>query len=444
MTRFQIILIAVFIVFIIGGLAAFAMYKGPDAANKLPAITMWGTVPAETFNRYMNIVNAGRGDNQITINYVEKSPETFDKEFIEALASDIGPDSVLLPQTMIMRHLDKIAPISYQSISVRDYRNTYVEEAELYLGNDGIMAIPWSIDPLVMYWNRDMYTNAGIPSYAKTWEELVQSIPKLTFKDAAGNIQRSAFALGEYRNISHAQELLSTIFFQAGNPIVIRDPDQVNPETGAQGFKSAFGREGQLAFEDAVSALAFYTSFSNPANRANYTWNRSLPNSKSFFISGKLGVYFGFASEIFDIKSKNNNLNFDVAPVPVPKVGQNRATFANLYGVSIVRKSFNPIAVLAVLREITQADYAKQFSIDAYLPAVRRDTIAEGSNDQYITIFNDAALIAKGWLAPSPTIAEDIFKNMIENVTTGKTGVAESLSDASSKLDVALFNYSGQ
>lgn len=442
MTRFQIIVITIFVVFIVGGLVAFATYKGKNEASPLPTISIWGTIPAETFNKYMSIVNGERQNGLVKINYTEKSAESFDKDFIEALASDAGPDAVLLPHTMLLRHIDKFAPISYETIPLRDYRNAYVEETELYLNNDGIIALPWSIDPLVMYWNRDMYTNAGIPTYPKTWEELVQSIPKLTTKDSAGNIQRSAFALGEYRNINHAQELLSTIFFQAGNPIVVRDAG-LNPQT-ARGLKSAFGRDGQLGFEDAVSALTFYTSFSNPADRANYTWNRSLPNSKSFFISGKLGVYFGFASEIFDIKSKNQNLNFDVAPMLVPKAGQNRTTFANLYGFSIVRKSASPIGVLSVLKEIIQPVYMAQFSIDSYLPSVRRDIIASGSKDQYLTIFNDAALISKGWLTPSPMIAEDLFRNMIENVTTGKVGPQESLSDASAKLDVELFNYNGQ
>lgn len=432
MTKFQVILIALFIVFIIGGVISFAMYKGPEAVNKLPEITIWGTVPQQTFSKYMDVVNANRTDNFVRVNYVEKLVENFDKDFIEALASDAGPDVVLLPHTSVLRHSDKISPISYDTLTLRDYRNSFIQEAEMYLMPEGVISIPWSIDPLVMYWNRDTFTNSGIATPPSTWDELVSYIPKLTQKDAKGNIQRSAFALGEYKNVDHATEILSTLFFQAGNPVVIR---------GQNGYGSAFGSPGEIGFEDAAAALNFYTSFANPADRVNYTWNRSLPNSKSFFVAGKLAVYFGFASEIFDLRDKNPNLNFDVAPMLTTKNGGQRATFGNLYGFSIVKKSAMPIDSYRVIKEITQPIYLEEFSKAAYLPTVRRDVIAKGSKDQYISIFNDAALISKGWLTPSSVSAEEIFKNMIENITTGRTTVNESLREASSKLDVLLLNY---
>lgn len=431
-TKFQIILITLFIIFIVGGVIAFAMYKGPEAENQLPKITIWGTVPKETFSKFMSVVNANRTSNLIQPNYVEKAEDSFDKDFIEALASDAGPDAVLLPHTSLLRHLDKISPISYDTLPLRDYRNSFVEEAEMYLMPEGAVSIPWSIDPLVMYWNRDTFTNAGIATPPSTWEELAGYIPKFTQRDAKGNIQKSAFALGEYRNIDHATAILSTLFFQAGNPVVTRKQS---------GLGSAFGNPGEIGFEDAVSALNFYTTFSNPADRANYTWNRSLPNSKTFFIAGKLAVYFGFASEIFDIRDKNPNLNFDVAPMLKTKNGGQRATFGNLYGFSVVRKSSSPVDTYKVIKEITSPQYLEEFSVGAYLPSVRRDVIAKGSKDQYISIFNDAALISKGWLTPSVTATEDIFKNMIENITSGRDSVSDSLNEASSKLDVLLLNY---
>jgi len=103
MSKFQIITIAIFIVCIIAGVALFATYKSKDNDNALPTITMWGTFPATTVNSLMQKMN-NTSKTQISINYTEKTEETFDRDFIEALARGDGPDSILIPQSMILRY----------------------------------------------------------------------------------------------------------------------------------------------------------------------------------------------------------------------------------------------------------------------------------------------------------------------------------------------------
>jgi len=47
MTKFQIILMGIFGVFIIGGVIIFSAYKG--SSKPAATVTMWGTIPASTF-----------------------------------------------------------------------------------------------------------------------------------------------------------------------------------------------------------------------------------------------------------------------------------------------------------------------------------------------------------------------------------------------------------
>ncbi len=53
-----------------------------------------------------------------------------------------------------------------------------------------------------------------------------------------------------------------------------------------------------------------------------------MPNSLDYFLSGRLGTYFGFASETPKIRFKNPNLDFDVAEIPGVEKMPSKAVFA--------------------------------------------------------------------------------------------------------------------
>ena len=44
-----------------------------------------------------------------------------------------------------------------------------------------------------------------------------------------------------------------------------------------------------------------------------------------------------------------------------------------------------------------------------YLPPVRTDLIAAGTSDPYITIFDQAALVARSWIDADPSVSTGIF-----------------------------------
>ena len=427
MSKFQIVFIALFVLFILGGLTAFALFKGDASQQALAKITMWGTVPNETFVGYINTINASL-KQPIDISYVEIEPADFDNRFIQALARGEGPDAVLLPLEMMLKHEDKLLPIPYDTISVRDYMNTFVEESELYLGNDGALGFPLIIDPLVMYWNRDLFRSASIATPPVTWGDFDTIIPKLTKKDLASNIQKSTIALGEYRNLTNAREVLSTIFFQAGNPITQRSGPEVI---------SLLGRGGQPGLEDSVVALDFFTSYTNPT-APEYSWNRSLPESRSFFMAGKLATYFGFASEIRDIQDKNPNLNFDVAPFPQRVKADVRTTYGKMYGMSIVKQSQYPNDAYSVMQQLISAESLAQLQNITYLPPVRRDLIAQGTSDPFLSIFYDSALISQGWLDPDSFSTDSLFQAVTEAVTSGLLSTRDALRKGQGQLEILL------
>jgi ABC-type glycerol-3-phosphate transport system substrate-binding protein len=433
MSKFQLILISIFVLFIVAGVVAFSLFKSSSGQTSLSAITVWGTLPNDKVMNFITQVNSTRID-QLPVTYVEKSEATFESEFVNALANGRGPDAILIPQDMILANENKLLLIPYTAMTQRDFTDTYVSETELYLRTEGITAIPFTIDPLVMYWNRDLFTNAGIASAGTIkkpllWSQLAQYGLALTQKDVNSNIKKSVLAMGDFQNVNHAREILSTLLFQAGNPVTVRAADN--------SVSSAFGNGLYQGLTTSQPAVQFFTKFADPTSPI-YSWNRSLPTSQSWFLSGNLATYFGFASELQSIRSKNPNLNFDAAPLPQADNPAVRTTYGRLYGFSLVKNSANPSAAYTILQYLTSADSLAMWSSENYLPSVRRDVIGAGTTDPYLTIFNDGALISRGWLDPSPANSSALFSKMIESITSGSQQYDQAIQQTSDAIDLMI------
>src|SRR3989344_6975855 len=157
MSKFQIILLVFFGVARVGGALVFSLYRGSSEGSV--TLTVWGDISSQDFNLWLNSPSFGK-DKTFILNYMEKSAETIDAEFTEALARDAGPDLVILTQDKLWKNRPKLAVIPFSSVNERDFKETFVEESELLINENGIYALPLSIDPMVLYYNRDLLSAA--------------------------------------------------------------------------------------------------------------------------------------------------------------------------------------------------------------------------------------------------------------------------------------------
>src|SRR3989344_3922213 len=241
MRPFQIILLAIFVIAAIAGLVAFSLFKGTPPAGGLVELEVWGSFPAQAFGS----ATADLSGDEFKITYKEISAARFEQELIEALAAGRGPDAVILPSELVVRHSDKIVQIPLETLSERQFKDAFVEAEEAFLPPTGALAVPLAVDPLVMYWNRDRLSAGGVARPPRYWDEVLTSVPKLTLRNRLGQIQISGVSLGEFRNITNAKEIISALFFQSGGNLVSR---------GMEGYA--------VSLEDWVnagSALAFFT-----------------------------------------------------------------------------------------------------------------------------------------------------------------------------------------
>ncbi len=423
MSKFQLVLTGIFAAFILIGVLVFAFSRS-SGGDEIARVTVWGTMSEGFFHDFLRDSGVSE-DKTIEITYVEKKRETFDQEFVEALAVGAGPDLFFLPQDSILKHKDKIFSVPFNSYSERDFKETFAEEGELFLTKDGVVGFPFIIDPMVMYWNRDIFANASLSLPPKYWSEMYDLSSKITVKDNSFNISKSAVALGEYGNISNANELMSLLVMQAGSPITARNTEG--------GIENLFAQRLDLPTMPALRALTFYTEFANPL-KPFYSWNRSLPDSKSFFLSGDLALYFGFASELTDLQAKNPNLNFGIASMPQSKDYVRSITFGRVIALAIPKNSRNIASAFRVATVLTNAKSIAALSKVTSLPPVRRDLLAVKPSEQYASIFYDGAIQSRAWLAPEPARLNPIFKEMIESVTSGRTNVDQAIFRTSDQL----------
>lgn len=425
MSKFQIILTAIFGVSILTAVAVFALYRGGAGSNAV-SIKVWGDLPSEAFGQLLSESLRGIDEN-LSVSYVEKDPSKIDAEFTEALAVGAGPDLIIITQDNFWKNRTKLLPVSYESVGARDFKEAFVEEGELFLTSEGIYALPLAIDPLVLYYNRDILTFVGEAKPIGYWDEIYSLTQKLTVRDGAGNITRSAIALGETRNIANYKEIMSLLLLQAGNKVMV-------PGFNSDELRSALNDRTGSAVSSGEAALNFYTQFSNPS-KAYYSWNRSLPEALDRFTSGDSAYYLGFASELTKLRNKNPNLNLGLALVPQSRVSGKRVTYGKVYGVAITRGARNYQGALRAATILVSKQLAGPLSEKLALPPARRDLLSQKRTDNIWPVFYEAALQSRGWLDPENAISGSIFKEMIDSVTSGRARTSEALTAAAERLE---------
>ena len=153
-------------------------------------------------------------------------------------------------------------------------------------------------------------------------------------------------------------------------------------------------------------------------------------------------MYFGFASELDSINAKNPNLNFDVAVIPQSKGGPETITYGKMIGLAIPKAAKSPGGALTLANILTGPDAIEELSLMVGLPPVRRDLLKTRPSDQFLAIFYDSTLWSRAWLDPDSGETDDIFKKMVEDITSGRKRVSASVQDASSSLQKLLSNVS--
>lgn len=416
-SKFQLIFLVVCVLIAGSAVAVLAFQK--SLSSQQVKMTAWGTITPTQFS-YLLFDDTNTKIADIT--YTQENADSMYENYLEALADGDAPDMLLLTQADLYRFQSKLFTIPYSAYTQRLYEDTFAPGASVFTTKDGVEAIPFSVDPLVMYWNRDIFNASAVPQVPAYWDQFYALASNLTKKDSAGNISQSGVALGSFNNVTHAKSILAALILQGGGTV-----------TDDSTYQSTLANTFSKPVSPTASAIDFFTSFVDPT-KSSYSWNGGLSDSEDDFVAGRLAVYIGLASDFNDIQTKNPNLNFDVALLPQAR-DTNPLTYGDFYGFAISKNSTHIAAALAAIEKLTDANQISRFSKNTGLPPVRNDLLAVKQTDAVGPIFYDSALWARTWLDPDSTRSDSIFSTMITSVTSGASLESDAISTADAELN---------
>lgn len=413
----QLIVIGI-VVAAIGLVIALFSLGGTHNTGPKTTLTIWGVYDNRSV--WETVTRAYAQTTGNTIVYVQKNPETYEQELLDALASGNGPDIFYFKNTWLLKHYNKVsaAPASLfteQSIE-QNYPAVVVRD---FTSNNKVFAVPLYIDTLALFYNPTLLDQATIAFPPKTWEELTAMVSKLKKVDTNGTVRAAAVALGTGSNVDHASDLLSLLMMQAGSSIANSSYETT--------FRSTGGEE----------ALRFMTQFAR-LNSPNYTWNQQMDSSLEAFAKGKTAFAFGYASDIASVKAIAPYLDFKIAPMPQPQNATLRKDYASYWGFAVSRQSPNAAAAWDFISQMTQTAPSKTYATLTYEPPAKRVLLQTMQNDLALGVFVKQAFTALSWPQPDPKLVDSIFINGIDAAATGRATVEQTVLSMSTQINQAF------
>ncbi len=444
MLRIRLASVLLLAALVVSGAGCFSSsLQAPPASSKPLTLTYWRVL--DDGDAFDEIINGYRALHpNVTINYRKLRLEEYERELLDALAEDRGPDILSLHNTWLRAYQSKLSPapstvkMSFREVQgiqknqvwvektlpimtpaqVRDQFVDQVGRDVVTKGQsedpkkglvDRLWGLPLALDTMVLYYNKDVLNSAGIPTAATTWAEFQDHVKRLTAYDAQGKLVKPAAGIGTSKNVERSFDLLSLLMMQNGTTM-----------SDANGLP-AFNRtpEGlDREIPPGAEALVFYSDFANPSKEV-FTWDDTQPNSYDAFVSGKTAYFFGYSYHLARIRAQAPKLNFGMTAIPQIDPSA-KVNYANYWVETVSKKSKNQDAAWDFLQFAAKADQAKSYLAKTGKPTALRSLINTQLSDPDIGIFASQVLTAKSWYSGTNMQAtEAAFDEMIDAALAG-------------------------
>lgn len=441
---------------LLAGLALFALLAGQGCtrapsqetvrASQPVTLNVWGVV--DQFEVYQPAFEAFRQMHpNVSFNYRTFRLEEYEREILNALAEDRGPDIFMIHNTWTNKYLSKITPmppqtdIAYRvqqgrnivwelrtepSISVREFKAQFADAALNDIlrtvniapaGSDTRnlqerpMGMPVGVDTMALYYNKDLLNVAGVATPPATWTEFVEAVKKVTKIDAQGELVQPGAGIGTAENVERSTDLLTALMVQNGTEMA-----DASGQPTFQTIPAALRNTRETP--PSWPALEFYVGFADPT-KETFTWTASQPNSLDAFIQNRTAFFFGYAYHYDQIRSRAPRLNLGIAPLPQvdPAFPKN---IANYWYFAVAQKSTHQDAAWNFLNRLVEPETLTAVLARANRPSARKSLLAAQLESERVGVFASQVLTAVSWYkGRDPERMEQALKALITNVGTG-------------------------
>lgn len=406
----------------------FANLRSDDPLNQKATVKVWG------FDDPKNLVGVFSSYKKIrpnvTIEYTRVGEVDYEKKLLEAFSLQKGPDVFVVDNNSLLRWKEHAVPVADSKLfNLGKIKNLFPQVVEQdFVSGGRIYALPYSIDTLVLVYNRDFFDEAGIIDPPKTWESFQVYSQALRRLNNFGAIVRAGGALGGTdESISQAADILNWLLMQNGGITYERESLGVNFDFKARG--------------KAQKALAFYLQFSDPKS-PYYSWTGNQGTSIKSFADRGTAMIFAYKKDLEAIKKMNAFLDFGVALGPQIQGDEGAISYANYTGFAVSRQSKVQnwawdFIVNTATDEIAQDGYMRATKN----PPALRALIGKLVNDSEMGIFTRQALIARSWPQVDGGKVREILNKSIKDAKYGSISYDKVLKEAYDEIVKLLKSF---
>ncbi len=388
-------------------------------------VVLWGTVDEVQMNTIVQEFNPQAKTYQVR--YTEIPATQFSQKLLEALANGTGPDMIIVPHQLILANQTRLYPFPIGSLSEKKYKDLYVDGASVLFTPTGALALPVSIDPLVLFYNRTLFSKHGIVNPPQYWDELVNMVPLLTILDSRGQFVESAISLGA-PNTPYAKEILMATVQQLGQTPVLKQYQEDGQPYLSVTANTPVTQEGEVF--PLATAARFFTQFSDPTKNT-YTWSQYGGNAEDQFVAEKVAMYIGRASELATLRARNPKADLEMSYLPQTRGYNTFSTTGQMYAIGTLKTSKNLVTALTIEGEFASAGVSPAIaSLMGTVPALRAYSSTEGLSD----VIARSMLVAKPWYDSFPIESVTLVSTMLADIISGRAGAADAAADFVSRL----------
>ena len=160
------------VIAVLGFSGKIPFLNSSSSTQKLSGIvTVWGTIPQGNMSDFVNAF--AKEAKTYSIDYKEVPYNQINSKLISALADGTGPDLIIAPSEIAFSNLSRIYPINTTTITEATYRSSFIDAGTMLIYPPyGYIALPVSVDPLVLYYNSDIISSNGFTAPPSTWSDL--------------------------------------------------------------------------------------------------------------------------------------------------------------------------------------------------------------------------------------------------------------------------------
>lgn len=460
---FKRLLAVVLLVSVTGQGCTKALSPETLAAASPVTLRLWAVV--DDTDVYKEAIAAFQAQHpNVSFDYRRLRTEEYESELLNAFAEDRGPDIFLIHNTWTNKYAPKIVPMprttktayrvvvqglkqevtwelrSEPTISLKEFKDAFADAISYDLlrnvnlaasgqpqdFQDRPMGVPIGLDTLALYYNKDILNAAAIPTPPETWTQFADQVRKITKRDAQGNIQQSAAAIGTAYNVERSIDILTALMLQNGTEMASASG---RPVFQAMPVALQGSREEPPSFQ----ATQFYTDFADPTKDV-YTWNANQPASLDAFVQGRTAFFFGYSYQYDTIRSRAPKLNLGLSKLPQIE-GNPAKNVANYWYWAVSKKSKNQGVAWRFLNTLTDATISKKILENAKRPAARKSLLNAQLEDERVGVFASQVLNAVSWYkGKDPLAMETAMEQLINDVVTGVRDVKKSVEFAANQV----------